>query len=100
MAMAASDTPPAWPWKPSPAASSVSTRSSSTRAAPFEATDRNVVTSMLAPSNTSGHQKWNGTAEILKPTPTIRPKIATASSAAPPAPSVPECAIAAAISET
>ena len=38
---------------------------------------------MLAPSNTSGHQKWNGTAEILKPMPTISPKIATASSADP-----------------
>src|SRR5688572_8210463 len=34
------------------------------------ATLNHVVTSIGAPSKTSGHQKWNGTAEILKAMPT------------------------------
>src|SRR3712207_5014576 len=64
-------------WYPAASATAITTRSSSTSPAPLLATERNVVTSMLAPSNTSGHQKWNGTAEILNPTPTISPKTAT-----------------------
>src|SRR5262245_43533745 len=47
---------------------SISTkRPSSATAAPFDATDRNPATSADAPSNTSGHQKWNGNAASLKP---------------------------------
>src|SRR5687768_1745575 len=67
-------------WYPAASATAMTTRSSSTRPAPLLATERNVVTSMLAPSNTSGHQKWNGTADTLKPSPTISPKTATTSS--------------------
>src|SRR5687768_18244054 len=63
-------------WYPAASATAMTTRSSSTRPAPLLATDRNVVTSMLAPSNTSGHQKWNGTADTLKPSPTISPTTA------------------------
>ena len=40
------------------------------RAAPFDATERKPATSAGAPSKTSGHQKWNGTAAILKAMPT------------------------------
>jgi len=42
----------------------------SARAAAFDATDRNAPTSAAAPVNTSGHQKWNGTAASLNPSPT------------------------------
>src|SRR4029453_17928041 len=69
-------------------------RRMSPRAAPLLATERNALTSMLAPSNTSGHQKWNGTAEILKPIPAINPRMAITSSALAPGPAVePACAI-------
>ena len=40
-------------------------------AAAFEAMERNVPTSAGGASNTSGAQKWNGTAESLKASPTI-----------------------------
>jgi hypothetical protein len=60
----------------------MSTRSKSASAAPLDATERNALTSMLAPSKTSGHQKWNGTAETLKPIPTINPNSAMVISAA------------------
>ena len=33
------------------------------------ATDRNAVTGVGAPWYTSGHQKWKGTAAVLKPKP-------------------------------
>ena len=46
-------------------------RISRSMAAPLEATERKAATSMLAPSKTSGHQKCSGTAEILKPRPTM-----------------------------
>ena len=51
------------------------TRSSSATAAALLATERKAPTSAAAPSNTSGHQKWKGTAESLKarPTANIRP---------------------------
>ena len=51
------------------------TRTNRAIAAAFDATDRNASTSADAPSNTSGHQKWNGTAESLnaRPTMIIRP---------------------------
>src|SRR5256885_17138763 len=44
----------------------------------FEATDRNAVTGVGAPSYVSGAQKWNGTALILNANPTRVRKIATA----------------------
>src|SRR4051812_43838609 len=68
-------------WKPVESAIAITTRSSSTSPAPLLATERNVVTSMLAPSNTSGHQKWNGTADTLNPSPTISPSTAIDSNA-------------------
>ena len=40
-------------------------RASRARAAALDATDRKPATSAEAPSNTSGHQKWNGTAASL-----------------------------------
>ena len=55
----------------SPARSSAS-RASSTNAAPLEATDRKPATSAGAPSNTSGHQKWNGTTDSLNASPINR----------------------------
>ena len=73
-------------WYPTVLAITVSTRMSRINAAPLDATERNALTSMLAPSNTSGHQKWNGTALILKPMPMTKPAIATTSSAAEAAP--------------
>src|SRR5262245_16518830 len=45
-------------------------RAVSASAADLDATDRNAPTSAAAPSNTSGHQKWNGTADSLNPSPT------------------------------
>src|SRR5213076_1752722 len=44
----------------------------------FDATDRNAVTGVGAPSYVSGAQKWNGTALILNANPTSVRKIATA----------------------
>src|SRR5688572_3630612 len=55
--------PPAATWNVA------STRTVSATAAAFDATDRNPATSAAAPSNTSGHQKWNGTAASLNPSP-------------------------------
>src|SRR6184192_1412178 len=46
----------------------------------FDATDRNAVTGVGAPSYVSGAQKWNGTALILNANPTRVRKIATANS--------------------
>src|SRR5690242_6194605 len=66
-----------------------STRSVSATAAAFDATDRNPATSAAAPSNTSGHQKWNGTAASLNPNPTstqITPATTGIGIPAPPAP--------------
>ena len=40
-------------------------------AAALEATERKASTSALAPSKTSGHQKWKGTAESLNARPTM-----------------------------
>jgi len=54
-------------------------------AAAFEATDKNASTSADAPSNTSGHQKWNGTAESLNARPTMIIKPARASTINEPA---------------
>src|SRR5438046_10391111 len=71
--------------KPEASDSAMNTRRISTRAAPLLATERKALTSMLAPSNTSGHQKWNGTAEILNPIAQISQNTATTSSAVPPA---------------
>src|SRR5438034_4196881 len=56
------------PVSPAPASDSNS-RAVNTSAAPFDATDRNAATSAAAPSNTSGHQKWNGTADSLNASP-------------------------------
>src|SRR5512144_1355644 len=47
-----------------------STRSSTAKPAAFEAVERKPATGVGAPSYTSGAQKWNGTAETLKPKPT------------------------------
>src|SRR5438132_13960675 len=56
--------------RPAKPASVKAKRPSNANAAPFDATDRNAATSAAAPSNTSGHQKWNGTAANLNPKPT------------------------------
>src|SRR5262249_47392509 len=45
-------------------------RAVSPSAADFDATERKAPTSAAAPSKTSGHQKWNGTADSLNPRPT------------------------------
>ncbi len=52
----------------------------------FEATERNAVIVIGAPSYTSGVQKWNGTAEILYPKPAMMriPAISSANIAVPP----------------
>ena len=56
----------------------------SATAAAFDATDRNPATSAAAPSNTSGHQKWNGTAASLNPSPTrMRPNPASTGRSSP-----------------
>ena len=39
------------------------------RAVALGATDKNAVTGVGAPWYTSGHQKWKGTAAVLKPNP-------------------------------
>ena len=39
--------------------------------AAFGSTDSSAVTGVAAPWYTSGHQKWKGTAAILKPKPAI-----------------------------
>ena len=44
--------------------------------AAFDATDRNAATGTGEPSYVSGAQKWNGTADTLKPNPTMISKIA------------------------
>ncbi len=64
------------------------TRTKRAMAAPFEATERNASTSAEAPSNTSGHQKWNGTAESLNARPTMIISAASASTMSwlPPSP--------------
>src|SRR4029078_12603197 len=54
-----------------------------------EATDRNASTSAEAPSNTSGHQKWNGTAESLNARPTMIIRAARASTNISPVGGVP-----------
>ena len=41
------------------------------KAAAFEAIERKALTSADAPSKTSGHQKWKGTADSLKASPTM-----------------------------
>ena len=46
------------------------TRSNSATAAALLATDRKPPISAAAPSKTSGHQKWNGTADSLNARPT------------------------------
>ena len=54
-------------------------------AAALLATERNAPISAAAPAKTSGHQKWNGTAESLnaKPTATINPPMARANPVPP-----------------
>ena len=44
----------------------MASRTSNPSAAAFEATERNAATSAVVPSNTSGAQKWNGTADKLE----------------------------------
>ena len=44
-------------------------RSMIAKPAALGATDRNAVTGVGAPWYTSGHQKWKGTAAVLKPKP-------------------------------
>ncbi len=45
-------------------------RTSTAKPAAFEAVEMKAVMDVGAPSYTSGAQKWNGAAEILKPNPT------------------------------
>src|SRR5207302_11017244 len=54
--------------------------SSATKPPAFEATDRNAVTGVGAPSYVSGVQKWKGTALTLNANPPSVRKIATARS--------------------
>jgi hypothetical protein len=54
---------------PAVAESTSRIRAVSANAADFDATERNAATSAAAPSNTSGHQKWNGTADSLNASP-------------------------------
>ena len=64
----------------------MASRTSSPSAAAFEATERNAATSAVAPSKTSGAQKWNGTADSLNATPTVSirpPKTSTIVRSAP-----------------
>ncbi len=51
---------------------------SATNPPALEATDRNAVTGVGAPSYVSGAQKWNGTALTLNANPTSERNIATA----------------------
>src|SRR6266849_3396533 len=51
---------------------------SATKPPAFDATERNAVTGVGAPSYVSGAQKWKGTALILNANPTRVRKIATA----------------------
>src|SRR4029078_554025 len=71
------------------AARTIRNRADRASAAAFDATDRNAPTSAAAPSNTSGHQKWNGTAASLNPSPTstqMTPATTGIGIQAPPAP--------------
>ena len=52
-----------------------------TKPAAFDATEKNAVTGVGAPSYVSGAHWWNGTAEILKPKPQRMNTIATTSRA-------------------
>ncbi len=53
---------------------------SATNPPALDATDKNAVTGVGAPSYVSGAQKWNGTALTLNANPTSDRKIATATS--------------------
>src|SRR3990172_8842527 len=54
------------------------TRINAAKPAALEAVDRNPATGVGAPWYTSGAQKWNGTAETLKPNPTSTSPITAA----------------------
>ena len=60
-------------------ATKISVRISATKPAAFDATDRNAVTGVGAPSYVSGAHVWNGTAETLNAKPTMTNTTATTS---------------------
>src|SRR4029077_3626333 len=72
------------PVLPDEAAKTLTIRMSSPSPAALLATLSQVVTSIGAPSKTSGHQKWNGAAEILNAIPTSTAARASSGSAASP----------------